>query len=168
MTGNMMSMSGGLAQPGLLILDLTASALGANELREWLRRDSVTAQIPSLLLAAEAGGGASLLSKVEGLLRRGDSVLVRGELVINSPRREVTVDGGKVELTFTEFEILKFLAANPGMAYTRGQIVKGAKGPSYPVTDRAVDVQVVSLRRKLGHAGRLIETVRGVGYKFRG
>jgi hypothetical protein len=58
MTGNMMAVSGGLAQPGLLILDLTASALGANELRERLRRDSVTAQIPSLLLAAEVGGGA--------------------------------------------------------------------------------------------------------------
>lgn len=168
MTGNMMAMSGGLAQPGVLILDLTASALGANELRERLRRDSATAQIPSLLLDAEVGGGASLLSKVEGLLRGGENVLVRGELAINSSRREVTAGGTKVELTFTEFEILKFLAASPGVAYTRGQIVRGAKGPSYPVTDRAVDVQVVSLRKKLGRLGRFIETVRGVGYKFRG
>ncbi|HZZ26560.1 MAG TPA: helix-turn-helix domain-containing protein, partial [Pirellulales bacterium] len=72
-----------------------------------------------------------------------------------------------VDLTYTEFKLLHFLARKPGWAFTRGQIVDAVKGEDYPVTERSVDVQVVGLRKKLGDFGVNIETVRGVGYRFK-
>jgi two-component system phosphate regulon response regulator PhoB len=72
-----------------------------------------------------------------------------------------------LDLTFTEFRLLQFLARKPGWAFSRAQIVDGVKGDDYPVTERSVDVQVVGLRKKLGDHGNYIETVRGVGYRFR-
>ena len=72
-----------------------------------------------------------------------------------------------LELTYTEFALLQFLAKRPGWAYTRTQIVDAVKGEDYPVTERSVDVQVAGLRKKLGTFGSYIETVRGVGYRFR-
>jgi len=88
-------------------------------------------------------------------------------LVIHPGRREVLVNGKPVELTFTEFGILNYLARRPGWVFTRFQIVDAVRGEDYPVTDRSVDVQIVGLRRKLGPAGKYIETVRGVGYRFK-
>jgi two-component system alkaline phosphatase synthesis response regulator PhoP len=69
-------------------------------------------------------------------------------------------------LTNTEFRILRYLASRPGWVFTRNQIIRSVHGEDYPVTGRSVDVQVASLRKKLGDAGHLIETVRGVGYKM--
>jgi len=77
------------------------------------------------------------------------------------------VDGKEVELTSSEFKMLHFLAGHPGWVFTRYQIVDAVHGSDYPVTDRSVDVQIVGLRKKLGKAGDFIETVRGVGYRFR-
>ncbi len=89
-------------------------------------------------------------------------------LVINPGRHEVLVDGHAIpQLTFTEFGILHFLASHAGWVFNRQQIVEGVKGPDYPVTDRAVDVQVAGLRKKLGAAADCVQTVRGVGYRFR-
>ncbi len=70
-------------------------------------------------------------------------------------------------MTYTEFRILQLLAENPGRAFTRQQIVDQVRGESYSVTERIVDVQMVSLRKKLGPIGDWIETVRGVGYRFK-
>lgn len=81
-------------------------------------------------------------------------------------RHEVKVDGERIDLTSSEFSLLKFLASHPGWVYTRSQIVRAVHGENYPVTDRSVDVLVLSLRRKLGSRGSCIETVRGVGYRF--
>jgi two-component system phosphate regulon response regulator PhoB len=89
-------------------------------------------------------------------------------LMINPPRREVRVDGAPIELTNTEFKLLHFLMRQPGLVFTRDQIVEGVHGDDYPVTERSVDVQVVGLRKKLGEYGSYVETVRGVGYRFRG
>jgi two-component system phosphate regulon response regulator PhoB len=75
--------------------------------------------------------------------------------------------GKLVELTFTEFNILHTLARRPGLVFTRYQIVDAIRGGDYVVTDRAVDVQIVALRKKLGPAAKYIETVRGVGYRFK-
>ena len=75
--------------------------------------------------------------------------------------------GKPVKLTYTEFALLKFLAQRPGWVFSRAQIVDAVKGSDYAVTDRAVDVQVVGLRKKLGPLGDWIETVRGAGYRFR-
>jgi two-component system phosphate regulon response regulator PhoB len=89
------------------------------------------------------------------------------ELTIHPGRHEVLVEGAAVDLTSTEFRLLQLLARRPGWVFTRQQILDGVHGDNYAITDRAVDVQIVGLRRKLGSAGRYIETVRGVGYRFR-
>jgi two-component system phosphate regulon response regulator PhoB len=76
------------------------------------------------------------------------------------------VQGQRVELTATEFRLLTMLARRPGWVFTRSQIVNEVHGEDYPVSDRAVDVQIVWLRKKLGPCGKYIGTVRGVGYRF--
>jgi len=115
-----------------------------------------------------------LLARVRAVLRRqaGDqpdsvAVLKRGPIEIDPDRHQVLVNGRPVELTFTEFRVLQFLARRPGVAFTRYQIVDAVRGEDYPVTDRSVDVQIVGLRKKLGSYGSCIETVRGVGYRFK-
>ncbi len=81
-------------------------------------------------------------------------------------RHEVRVAGQRVELTFSEFRILQTLAAKPGWVFSRDKIILAVHGDNYNCTERAVDVQVTGLRKKLGHAGDYVETVRGVGYRF--
>ena len=89
------------------------------------------------------------------------------ELTIDPARREVFIQDQSVSLTYTEFNILYALAKRPGMVFTRYQIVDMVHGDNYLVTDRAVDVQIVGLRKKLGPCSQYIETVRGVGYRFK-
>ena len=89
------------------------------------------------------------------------------DIVIHPGRHEVLINGKPVQLTLTEFGILEYLARRPGWVFTRTQIVDAVKGEDYYVTDRSVDVQIVGLRKKLGTAGTYIETVRGVGYRFK-
>ncbi|GAB4367545.1 MAG: hypothetical protein Kow009_04440 [Spirochaetales bacterium] len=81
-------------------------------------------------------------------------------------KHEVRVDGQKVDLSATEFSLLELLLRRPGWVFTRSQIIDGIRGKDYPVTERAVDVQILSLRKKLGERGGWIVTVRGVGYKL--
>ncbi len=88
-------------------------------------------------------------------------------LVIDPTRCEAKVAGKSIDLTFTEFNVLYTLAKRPGVVFTRYQIVDAVHGDNYIVSDRAVDVQVAYLRRKLGRYKNYIETVRGVGYRFR-
>ena len=85
----------------------------------------------------------------------------------SGPPRGAVVAASRLELTFTEFRLLQFLARKPGWAFSRNQIVDAVKGEDYPVTERSVDVQVAGLRKKLGDLGSYIETVRGVGYRFK-
>src|SRR6185369_15363334 len=115
-----------------------------------------------------------LLARVRAVLRRRtiavpaeSETLHVHEIEIHPGRHEVRAGGDEVVLTNTEFRILHFLARRPGWVFTRYQIVDGIRGENYPVTERAVDVQIVALRRKLGGFGGLIETVRGVGYRFK-
>jgi len=89
------------------------------------------------------------------------------KLYIHPGRNKVIADGTDVELTYTEFKILTLLASRPGWVFNRSQIVDAVHGEGYAVTDRAVDVQIVGLRKKLGVCGDYIETVRGVGYRFK-
>ena len=119
-----------------------------------------------------------LMARVKAVLRRdadgpeSDSATITiRDLVIHPGRHQVIVLGHPVELTATEFRILVFLARRPGWVFTRQQIVDAAQGedsflPDRFVTDRSVDVHIVSLRRKLGCCGSYIETVRGVGYRL--
>jgi two-component system, OmpR family, alkaline phosphatase synthesis response regulator PhoP len=96
-----------------------------------------------------------------------DDVITIHELVIHPGRHEVRVDGEPVALSSTEFRVLYFLASRPGWVFSRQQILDGVHGDNYAITDRAVDVQIVGLRKKLGDAGKYVETVRGVGYRFK-
>jgi two-component system phosphate regulon response regulator PhoB len=117
-----------------------------------------------------------LIARINTVLRRPqrdgkaaqnqDGILSIHNITIDTRKYQVLVDGEPVKLTTTEFRLLTFLAARPGWVFTRYQIVDAVHGADYPVTDRSVDVQVVGLRKKLGDAGKYIETVRGVGYRF--
>ncbi len=116
-----------------------------------------------------------LLARVRAALRRAVAPTTADEteaieihnIKIHTGRHEVLVDGTPVELSSTEFRVLYFLAKRPGWVFTREQILDGVHGKNYVITDRAVDVQIVGLRKRLGDAGKFIETVRGVGYRFK-
>jgi len=179
--------------PDLIVLDLMLPGIDGLQVMKALREDSVTKSIPTVMLTAKGDEadivtglelGADdyvskpfsprvLLARVRAVLRRNrrvaqtPAILRIHDLEIHQGRRSVSVKGEPVELTFTEFQVLSFLAARPGWVFTRSQIVDGVRGDSYPVTDRSVDVQIVGLRKKLGACGTYIETVRGVGYRFR-
>jgi two-component system phosphate regulon response regulator PhoB len=120
-----------------------------------------------------------LLARVRAVLRRvpaadeapaeedSEDVIEIHNILIHQGRHEVLVDGRPVPLTSTEFRVLRLLASKPGWVLTRQQILDGVHGDNYAITDRAVDVQIVGLRKKLDDAGKYIETVRGVGYRFK-
>ena len=91
----------------------------------------------------------------------------QGELKLDSARH-IAFNGDKpLDLFATEFALLKHFLSNPDIVFSRNQIIAAIRGPDYPVTDRSVDVQILGLRKKLGKAGDMIETIRGVGYRFR-
>jgi two-component system phosphate regulon response regulator PhoB len=120
-----------------------------------------------------------LMARIRALLRRreeddepapdtrAERILKVHEMEVHPGRRETLVRGKPVDLTTTEFDLLHFLARRPGWVFTRQQILDAVRGHDAVVTDRAVDVQIVGLRKKLGRAGKYIETVRGVGYRFK-
>ncbi|MEL3900777.1 response regulator transcription factor [Treponema phagedenis] len=87
-------------------------------------------------------------------------------LSFNLLRHEVWLDDSIIDLTITEFSILKYLASSPGRVFTRAQIIASIHGEDSPITDRAIDVQILSIRKKLGSKNQKIETVRGVGYRY--
>ena len=180
--------------PDVILLDLMLPGVDGLELCRMLKADQKVRHIPVIMLTAKGEEadvvaglelGADdyvtkpfsvkiLIARMRTVLRRkaqgepGDEAVLKAhDLVIHPGRHEVMLKNRKVDLTFTEFRLLHFLARRPGWVFTRQQIVDAVKGEDYPVTDRAVDVQVVGLRRKLGPAGDYIETVRGVGYRFR-
>ncbi len=180
--------------PDVMLLDLMLPGVDGLEVCKALKRDSKTQHIPVIMLTAKGEEadivsglelGADdyitkpfsprvLLARVRAVLRRkeagesaqGSPISIR-DLRIHPGRHEVFVKGKPVDLTFTEFRMLHFLASRPGWVFTRYQIVDGTQGEDVIVTDRSVDVHIVSLRRKLGSAAGDIETVRGVGYRFR-
>jgi two-component system phosphate regulon response regulator PhoB len=90
-----------------------------------------------------------------------------GRLSLNSARHEALLDEKPLELSATEFSLLKTFLSQSGRVFSRNQIIAAVHGSDYPVTDRSVDVQVLALRKKMGPAGDLIETIRGVGYRLK-
>ena len=181
-------------KPELILLDLMLHGVDGLDVCRALKGESSTKGIPIIMISArgeetdivaglELGADdyivkpfspAVLRARVKSVLRRigGDrqeenDVTEFKELRIDSRRHEVLLSGRLLDLTASEFKTLRFLVQNPGRVYTRHQIVLAVHGSAYPVTDRSVDVQMVALRRKLGRLEDYIETVRGVGYRFR-
>jgi two-component system phosphate regulon response regulator PhoB len=115
-----------------------------------------------------------LLARIRAVFRRrsqpmpqeDDIIKIHG-MEIHLGRHALLIDSQTIDLTHTEFQVLALLSRRPGWVFTRSQIVDAVHGDDYPVTDRSVDVQIVGLRKKLGESGHFIETVRGVGYRFR-
>ena len=183
--------------PDLVVLDIMLPGMDGLEVCRGLKAEESTAHVPIVMLTAKTEEadvvtglemGADdyitkpfsprvLLARVKAVLRRRglesadaalpeESIQIR-DLVVRPDRHEVTVGGELVDLTATEFRLLTLLAGRPGRVFTRQQIIESIHGKYAAVTDRSVDVQIVMLRRKLGQRGDDIQTVRGVGYRFK-
>ena len=178
----------------LVLLDLMLPGIDGLEVCRRLKADQRTARLPIVMVTAKGEdtdivAGLSLgaddyvvkpfspkvlVARVRAVLRRLEAagrpqpeILSIGELTISKERREVLVQGRPVGLTSREFDLLALLSRRRGWVFTRSQIIDSIQGDDRAVTDRAVDVQIVGLRRKLGDAGKLIETVRGIGYRLK-
>jgi len=177
--------------PALIVLDLNLPDMDGIEICRRVRKSS---DVPILMLTArdedvdkiiglEVGADDYLTkpfsprvlsARLRAVLRRWEvgepqaerTSIAVGGITLDKERREVTVAGKRVDLTYTEFEISWLLAGSPGKVFTRARIVDAIRGTDAAITERAVDVRLVGLRRKLGAAAARIETVRGVGYRF--
>lgn len=179
-------------QPDLLLLDLMLPGIDGTEVARRLKSDPRTATIPIVMLTAKGEEtdvvvgltlGADdyvtkpfsmkiLLARVATVLRRNDTpaseagILRAGPLAIDTSKHEVTVDGEPAKLTLTEFKLLAALVNARGRVLTRDQLMDKAMGTDVFVTDRAIDVHITAIRKKLGSANWLVHTVRGVGYRL--
>jgi len=178
----------------LILLDLMLPGLDGLEVLKILKNDHRTQVIPVIIVSAKGEEsdivaglelGADdyitkpfslkiLIARVRSVLRRkkgvtpiSEGVVRIHDLVIDPVRHEVKFKNKPIELTATEFRILQHLAQKPGRVFTRNQIINAVRGENYIVTDRTVDVQITGLRKKLKTAGEYLETIRGVGYRFK-
>ena len=184
-------------QPDLVLLDLMLPGVDGLEVCRRIKADAETSQIPIVMLTAKGEEadvvtglelGADdyvvkpfsprvLLARLKAVCRRrliassvsdsNESIIRANKLMIQVDRHEVLVNNQSVELTVTEFRLLCLLAKQPGRVYSRQQIVDAIHGQLAAVTDRSIDVLIVGLRRKLGEHGDYIQTVRGVGYRYK-
>ena len=183
--------------PDLVLLDLMLPRMDGLEVCRTLKSREATRDVPVIMLTAKGEEsdvvrglemGADdyvakpfsprvLLARIAAVLRRtaaageeagaSGNVIRAGGVTIDPDRHEVHTSAGPVDLTATEFKLLSLLASKPGRVFTRQQIIDAIHEGYAAVTDRSVDVQIVSLRRKLSEGNAAIETVRGVGYRFR-
>lgn len=176
--------------PSLVILDLMLPGTDGLTVCQKLKTDTVTLDIPIIIVSAKAeendviiglGLGADdylakpfspreLVARVRSVMRRGaqraeprPDRLTHGELTVDTSKHEVTLAGKCIDLTATEFKILHQLASHPGRAFTREQLLDRL---GTVILDRNIDVHIRSIRKKLGDTAKLIETVRGVGYRL--
>ena len=178
--------------PDLVLLDVMLPGEDGASLLRRLRADGRTRDLPIMLITARGAefdkvlgldsgaddympkpfGMMELVSRVRALLRRAakpaaeDKLFTAGSLAVDVKRRAVTVDGEPVILTYKEFELLCYLLENRGVVLSRDQILTKIWDYNYSGETRTVDVHIRTLRQKLGDAGALIETVRGVGYRL--
>jgi two-component system alkaline phosphatase synthesis response regulator PhoP len=182
--------------PDLIILDLMVPGIDGTEVARRLKADSRTNKIPIVMLTAKSEEtdvvvgltlGADdyvtkpfsmkvLLARVGSVLRRTEAAQVvpgeggtlrAGPLSIDTLKHEVLVNDEAIKLTLTEFKLLSALLSARGRVLTRDQLMDRAMGTDVFVTDRAIDVHITAIRKKLGEAAWLVNTVRGVGYRLR-
>jgi len=186
-----------LRQPDLILLDVMLPGIDGIEVCFKLKSDSAFKSIPIVMLSAKSDEsdqlvglkiGADdylvkpfspkvLVAKISAILRRSDVVssgvadetpVIRFKgLFMNPNDFSVTYQEKPLKLTAVEYKVLYFLARKPGRVYTRERIIEQVRGDDVIITGRTVDVHILSLRRKLGEAADLIETVRGIGYRVR-
>jgi two-component system phosphate regulon response regulator PhoB len=181
-------------RPDLILLDLMLPGIDGLEVCRRIKGDPQARDLPIIMLTAKGEEtdivtglelGADdyvtkpfsprvLVARLRAALRRRSqplppqtAPLKTDELVIHPGRHEVLLQGQPIPLTVTEFRLLHLLARKPGWVFTRTKIVDEIHGEDYPVSDRSIDVQIVSLRKKLGGFGSRIETIRGIGYRFK-
>jgi two-component system alkaline phosphatase synthesis response regulator PhoP len=179
--------------PSLVLLDLMLPGLPGFEVCRQIKRSPI-ADTPIIMLTAkgeeadvvaglELGADdyitkpfsvRELIARVNSVLRRSsaeaDSAqkIVCGDLMIDTERHEVYLDDEPVTLTLAEYRLLSALASSPGRVYSRERLVQRITSSGHHISERNIDVHIAALRRKLGAAAAMIETVRGVGYKFDG
>ena len=181
-------------KPDLMLLDIMMPEMDGLEVCRLVRSDSSFDDTGIVMLSAKGDEedivkglelGADdyivkpfspkiVIARVNAVLRRRvkensneEPIFETNGIKIDTARRKVYIEGKEISLTYTEFQILSILAMRVGWVFTRSQIVDTVRGDNHAVTDRSVDVQIVGLRKKLGNKGELIETVRGVGYRFK-
>ena len=176
----------------LILLDIMLPGVNGFDLTRIIKNDNLISQIPIIMLTAKGEDedivkgltiGADdyitkpfsikvLIARIENVFKIRTKQEIKthkikyDRLEIDLKARDVYVDNVKIELTFTEFEILKLLSSHEKCVYSREEIINYIKGTDYIVTDRTIDFQIVGLRKKLGPLGKYIKTVRGVGYRF--
>ncbi|MCI5498969.1 MAG: response regulator transcription factor [Vescimonas coprocola] len=186
----------GQIRPTLILLDIMLPEEDGLSILRKLRGEPTTQSIPVMMLTAKGteydtvlalDAGADdyvqkpfrmmeLLSRIRALLRRAERYgnpvepgeYQTGGLEVSPSRHLVRVDGKEIALTLKEFELLRLLLENKGIVLSRDKILDKVWGDTMGRESRTVDVHIRTLRQKLGHVGGLIETVRGIGYKFKG
>ena len=176
-------------RPELVVLDVMLPGIDGIELLRRMKARAELREIPVVMATAKGAeydkiqgldlgadyylvkpfGVMELVSCVKAVLRRCAPVksrFVMGDVALDNEAHTVTVKGKAVELTFKEFELLRCLMENPGKVFTRDMLLERIWGYDFGGETRTVDVHVRTLRQKLGDAGNLIETVRGVGYRI--
>lgn len=181
----------GKKQPSLILLDVMLPNEDGLDILSKIRADRETAGIPIIMVTAKTSeldkvkgldlgaddyitkpfGVMELISRVKALLRRTrqeeiESRLCCGDIVLDNDKHAVYIAGALCELTFKEFELLKYMMLNQGIVLSRDKIMDQVWGFDYEGESRTVDMHIKTLRQKLGASGSLIKTVRNVGYRM--
>ena len=192
-SGEEMSSRSGKTIPELYLLDIMLPGASGLEILSSIRADSALKDIPVIMLTAKGTeydkvlgldsgaddyiakpfGMMELLSRIRAVLRRSErqkqkNDITWGGISISPSSHTVRVNGEKAELTLKEFNLLVYLMENEGIVLDRDSILNTVWGYSFDGENRTVDVHIRHLREKLGNEGLRIETVKGVGYRFRG
>ena len=177
--------------PQLVILDVMLPGKSGVELLKQMKESGTTREIAVIMATAKGEeydkiqsldlgaddylvkpfGMMEMVSRVKAVLRRCRSrqdleVLAAGDLVMDLTEHTVTADGARIVLTLKEFDLLRLFLSSPGVAFTREALLNGVWDMEYTGETRTVDMHIRTLRQKLGRYGKLIETVRGVGYRL--
>jgi two-component system alkaline phosphatase synthesis response regulator PhoP len=180
-----------ITEPRLILLDIMLPGEDGISILKKLKHDPALQAIPVIMLTAKSNEydkvkgldlGADdyitkpfsileLISRIKAVLRRSagreaDAVLACSEITLDVKRHQIKVNGRAVALTYKEFELLQYLLQNKGVVLSREKMIEQIWGFSYEGETRTVDMHIKTLRQKLGGAGALIETVRGIGYKL--